>query len=88
MYGALAEGPHCGLYVCQLGVTACGELLWHEPGREQLPSESEDYAMVCAQCMEEASTATKQSAFFWFMFAIRLGHAHLHWRDILSVYAS
>ena len=53
VYGALAEGPHCGLYVCQLGVTVCGELPWHEPSREQLPSKSEDYAMLCAQYMEE-----------------------------------
>ena len=85
MYGALAEGPHCGLYVCQLHVPACGELLWHEPGCEQLLSESEDYAMVCVQHMEEASIATKQSASFQFMFAILLRHAHLHWREILSV---
>ncbi len=88
VYGALAEGPHCGLYVCQLHVSACGELLWHEAGYEQLLSESEDYAMVCAQYTEEASIGTKQSASFRFMFAILLGHAHLRWREILSVYVS
>ena len=58
---ARAECPHCGLYVCHLHVPACEEFLWHEPKCEDLLSESDDYAVACAQCMEEASTAAKQN---------------------------
>ncbi len=57
---ARAECPHCGLYVCRLHVPACGEFPWYEPECEDLLSESEDYAVACAQCMEEASAAAKQ----------------------------
>ena len=63
---ACAECPHCGLYVCHLHVPACGEFLWHEPECEDLLSESEDYAVACAQCMEEASTAAKQKTVLCF----------------------
>ena len=78
MYGALVEGLHCGLYVCQLHEPTCGELVWHEPGYQQLLPESDDYAMVCVQHTEEACIATKQNAGFRVMFPILFRHAHLH----------
>ncbi len=71
--------------MCQLHEPACGELVWHEPGYQQLLSESDDYVMVCVQHTEEASIATKQHAGFRVMFAILFRHAHLHWCEILSM---
>ena len=49
---------------------ACGEFLWHEPECEELLSESEDYAVACAQCMEEASTAAKQRTVLCFRLCL------------------
>ena len=67
---ARAECPRCGLYVCHLHVPACGEFLWHEPECEDLLSESEDYAVACAQCMEEASIAAKQRTVLCFRLCL------------------